>query len=304
MTLDSLPAALTSAARLRQQLREPGPVRLAGVHNPLGAQLATRAGFDGVWSSGLEISASQALPDADILTMSELLDVARLVAMAVDVPVVADCDAGYGNANNVMHMVRRYEAAGVAAVCIEDKRFPKMNSFISHGQELVPAQEFAGKIAAAKSAQLTDDLMVIARTEALIAGRTLDEALERGGTYVAAGADAVLIHDKHSSPDRVLEFLQRWAEPVPVVVVPTTYHTVTADELHDAGAAMVIYANHGLRASIAAISQTFAEILRDGRSTRVEGRIASLDTVFDLQGMSAFRADGSRFSADWSGTAG
>ncbi|GGK86686.1 phosphoenolpyruvate mutase [Mangrovihabitans endophyticus] len=287
--------SIRGAARLRQAFDRPGPVRIAGAHNPLGARLAERAGFDGVWSSGLEISASHGVPDADILTMSELLAVARSMAMAVDLPVVADCDAGYGNANNVMHMVRQYEAAGIAAVSIEDKPFPKLNSFVPGRQELVPIDEFAGKIAAAKAAQSHPDLMVIARIEALIAGWGMAEALRRGHAYVEAGADAVLIHAKGDSPEPIMTFLQRWRLPVPVVVVPTTYHTVTADELHRAGARMVIYANQGLRASIAAVSETFAAILRDGRTTEIEPSIAPLSTVFDLQGVARLQEQEDRF---------
>ncbi|WP_063753270.1 isocitrate lyase/phosphoenolpyruvate mutase family protein [Streptomyces sp. NRRL S-87] len=274
------------ARRLRDLFARPGAVRIVGAHNPLGARLAERAGFDGVWSSGLEVSASQGVPDTDILTMSELHAVASSMAAAVDVPVVADCDAGYGNAHNVMHMIRRYEAAGIAGVSIEDKRFPKVNSFIPGRQELAPVAEFCGKLRAAKAAQRTADLMVIARIEALIAGWGTDEALRRGEAYAEAGADAVLIHAKGSSPEPVLEFLDRWQRPTPVVVVPTTYHTVTATELAEAGAKMVIYANHGLRAGITAVTETFDAILRDDRTTGIEDRIAPLATVFDLQGMS------------------
>jgi len=288
-------AALRGRARLREAFDRPGVVRIAGAHNPLGARLAERAGFDGVWSSGLEISASHGLPDADILTMSELLATARSMAMAVDLPVVADCDAGYGNASNVMHMIRQYEAAGIAAVSIEDKPFPKLNSFVPGRQELVPTDEFAGKIAAAKAAQRDPDLIVIARIEALIAGWGMAEALRRGEAYAEAGADAVLIHAKGDSPEPILTFLERWRLPVPVVVVPTTYHTISADELYRAGAKMVIYANQGLRASIAAISDTFAAILRDGRTTGIETRIAPLSTVFDLQGLARFQQEESRF---------
>ncbi|MER7751430.1 isocitrate lyase/phosphoenolpyruvate mutase family protein [Kitasatospora sp. NPDC097643] len=273
------------ARRLRALFERPGPVRIVGAHNPLGARLAERAGFDGVWSSGLEVSASQGVPDTDILTMSELLGVASSLAAAVDVPVVADCDAGYGNAHNVMNMIRRYEAAGIAAVSIEDKRFPKVNSFIPGRQELAPIGEFCGKLAAAKAAQRTADFMVIARIEALIAGWGMDEALRRGEAYARAGADAVLIHAKGDSPEPVLRFLEQWTLPTPVVVVPTTYHTITASELADAGAKMVIYANHGLRAGITAVSGVFEEILRDDRTTGIEHRIAPLSTVFDLQGM-------------------
>ncbi|MFI5763620.1 isocitrate lyase/phosphoenolpyruvate mutase family protein [Streptomyces sp. NPDC051563] len=275
----------SGARQLRDLFARPGTVRIIGAHNPLGARLAERAGFDGVWSSGLEVSASQGVPDTDILTMSELLATASSLVAAVGVPVVADCDAGYGNAHNVMNMIRRYEAAGIAGVSIEDKRFPKVNSFIPGRQELAPIAEFCGKLRAAKAAQTTPDLMVIARIEALIAGWGMDEALRRGEAYAAAGADAVLIHAKGSSPEPVLRFLERWTLPTPVVVVPTTYHTITATELAEAGAKMVIYANHGLRAGIAAVTETFASILRDDRTTGIEDRIAPLATVFDLQGM-------------------
>lgn len=199
-TTEASPAsARTAADRLRELFAQPGVVRIVSAHNPLGARLAERAGFDGVWSSGLEVSASQGVPDTDILTMSELLGVASSMAAAVDVPVIADCDAGYGNAHNVMNMIRRYEAAGIAAVSIEDKRFPKVNSFIPGRQELAPIGEFCGKLAAAKEAQRHPGLMVIARIEALIAGWGMDEALRRGEAYARAGADAVLIHAKCDS---------------------------------------------------------------------------------------------------------
>ncbi|MFI2641574.1 isocitrate lyase/phosphoenolpyruvate mutase family protein [Streptomyces sp. NPDC018610] len=280
---------------LRELFNRPGVIRIAGAHNPLGARLAERAGFDGIWSSGLEISASQGLPDTDLLTMSELLQVASSMAAAVGVPVVADCDAGYGNALNVMHTVRRYERAGIAAVSIEDKMFPKVNSFVAGRQQLVSTEEFCGKIEAAKAAQRGTDLMVIARTETLIAGRSMDEALARCAAYAEAGADAVLIHAKGESPGPVLEFLGRWKAGLPVVVVPTTYHTATAEELGAAGAKLVVYANHGLRAGITAMAETFETILKEGRSTGVEERIAPLRTVFDLQGMDELKADEHRY---------
>ncbi|MFJ4518194.1 isocitrate lyase/phosphoenolpyruvate mutase family protein [Streptomyces sp. NPDC088816] len=288
-------SGLSGARRLRELFARPGAVRLAGAHNPLGARLAQHAGFDGVWSSGLEVSASQGVPDTDILTMSELLGVASSLAAAVDVPVVADCDAGYGNAHNVMHMIHRYEASGIAAVSIEDKRFPKVNSFVPGRQELAPVGEFCGKLEAAKAAQRTPDLVVIARIEALIAGWGMDEALSRGEAYVRAGADAVLIHAKGSSPEPILDFLARWTLPTPVVVVPTTYHTITATELAAAGAKVVIYANHGLRAGITALTDTFASILRDDRTTGIEDRIAPLATVFDLQGMAEYKRNEAEF---------
>lgn len=282
------PAQSRSPRSLREHIASGALIRAVGAHNPLGAKLAERAGFDAVWSSGLEISASQALPDADILTMNELLAVAQSMAASVSLPIIADCDAGYGNANNVMHMIRRYESAGVAAVCIEDKHFPKKNSFVPGNQSLVPMEEFCNKVAAAKFAQTEADLVVIARIEALVAGEDVDEALRRGAAYADAGADMVLIHARDRTPQSVLDFLTRWQLPQPVAVVPTTYHTITACELFEAGAQLVIYANHGLRAAISAITDAFQAILRDGRSTTIESQISPLSTVFELQGMGEF----------------
>jgi phosphoenolpyruvate phosphomutase len=281
---ETLPSPTTSRPHFRDLLDRPGVVRIVGAHNALGARLAERAGFDGVWASGLEVSASHGVPDADILTMSELLDVSAAMAAAVHVPVVSDCDAGYGNVPQVMSMVRRYEAAGIAAVTIEDKVFPKVNSFAQAHQELASVSAFCAKISAAVGAR-TRGLVVVARTETLIAGRSVTEALDRCHAYEDAGADAVLIHAKDKNPDAVLEFLERWDSSLPVVVVPTTYHTITADELAAAGAQVVIYANHGLRALVTAVSETFSEILRDGRTTAIEDRIATIDDVFELQGL-------------------
>ena len=272
------------AVQLRELFERPGVIRLVGAHNALGAKLAERAGFEGVWSSSLEISASHAVPDADILTMSEFLAAAQSMTNAVSIPVVADVDTGYGNANNVIRMVQKFEAAGAAAVCMEDKLFPKVNSFVSGRQELAPIAEFVGKIMAAKSAQSAPEFMVIARVEALIAGLGMDEALRRAHRYVEAGADAILIHDKGRSPQSIAQFAHSWKGCAPLVVVPTTYYDVTVAELAQMGIKVVIYANQGLRSSIAAMQETFTEILKAGSSAPVEGRIAPMSLVFDLQG--------------------
>lgn len=283
------PNSATSARYLRSLFAGKGIVRAIGAHDALGARIGERAGFDAIWSSGLEVTASHGLPDADIMTMSELLAAAEWIASSVSIPVIADCDAGYGNAVNVANMVRRYEAAKIAAVCIEDKPFPKVNSFIPGRQRLLPIREFAAKLRAAKDAQTDPDFMVIARIEALVAGLGLDEALQRGHAYADAGADAVLIHAKSASPQPVLDFLAEWRRPTPVVVVPTTYFDITADDLHKAGAKLVIYANHGLRASVRAVSETLQEIYRMGGTFTVEDRIASLATIFDLQGVARLK---------------
>ncbi|MCC8251540.1 isocitrate lyase/phosphoenolpyruvate mutase family protein [Saccharothrix luteola] len=286
---------MSATLELRKLFARTEIIRAIGVHNALGARLGERAGFDAIWASGLELSASHGVPDADILTMSDLLADIRWITSAVSSPVIADCDAGYGNASNVAHMVRLYEAAGVAAVCIEDKVFPKTNSFIAGRQRLASIDEFVGKIGAAKAAQTDPNFVVIARVESLIAGYGLDEALKRASAYAEAGADAILIHAKDKSPQPVLDFLSSWDRPVPVVVVPTMYHGITGSELERAGAKLVIYANHGLRAGTQAVMEVFQEILRTDGTTSSEDRIAPLDTILELQGTSELLAHDAKY---------
>ncbi len=283
------------AFELRERLASGKIVRIMGAHNGLGARLIERHHFDAVWASGLEISTAYGLPDANILTMTENLEAARAINEATCLPVVCDCDTGYGNATQVMHMVRRYEAAGIAAVVIEDKCFPKINSLLAARQELVSLEEFAGKIQAACQARSNPDFLVIARVEALIAGLGQEEALRRANAYADAGADAVVIHSKAKTPEEIFLFAKEWKRPVPLVAIPTTYFKVTAPELEKAGFSMVIYANQGLRASIRAMQGVFDQIDREGTSASVEAGIATLGEVFELQGMQDMQQDEERF---------
>ncbi|MFE5219366.1 MULTISPECIES: isocitrate lyase/phosphoenolpyruvate mutase family protein [unclassified Streptomyces] len=258
-------------------------VRVAGAHDALGAVLAEQAGFDAVWSSSLEVSAARCLPDASVLTMTEYLEAASNMQKALGIPVIADCDTGYGNNLNVVHMVHEYEAAGITAVCMEDKLFPKLNSFASGDQTLLSSEAFCSKIRAAKNAQSTEDFYVVARTEALINGLSVDVALERSHAYCDAGADAVLIHSKSKTKDQVEEFLSRWDGRRPVVIVPTTYPDWHVDDIVKAGVSVVIYANQGLRATVSSLRETFESICRHGDSTHLEDRIAAVSEVFELQ---------------------
>ncbi|MGW7412359.1 isocitrate lyase/phosphoenolpyruvate mutase family protein [Streptomyces sp. NPDC054863] len=258
-------------------------VRVVGAHDALGAVIAQQAGFDAVWSSSLEVSAARCIPDASLLTMTEYLEAASNMQKALGIPVIADCDTGYGNNLNVVHMVHEYEAAGITAICMEDKLFPKLNSFAEGDQTLLSTEVFCGKIQAAKSAQATESFFVVARTEALISGLNVDVALERCHAYCEAGADAVLIHSKSKTKDQVEEFLSRWDGRRPVVIVPTTYPDWHADDIAGAGVSVVIYANHGLRAIVTSLRETFESIRRRGDSTELEDRIAAVSDVFELQ---------------------
>lgn len=258
-------------------------VRVAGAHHALSGYLAQEAGFQAVWSSSFEVSASRCLPDASILSMTEYLEAAANIQKALSIPVVADCDTGYGDNLNVAHMVHEFEGAGITAVCIEDKLFPKMNSFVGNGQALLDTAAFAAKIRTAKNAQDSSDFFVIARTEALISGLDVDRALERCRAYADSGADAVLVHSKQRTKDQVLAFLDGWDGRVPVVVVPTTYPDWHIDEARAAGVSVVIYANQGLRASVSSLRDAYQAIYRDGDTTGIEGSIASVGDLFELQ---------------------
>ena len=181
----------------RLLLRGPGVVLAAGAHDALSAKLAEQAGFDAIWAGGFGISAVQAVPDANILTLTETLEAVRRIVDTVGIPVVADCDNGYGNAINVMRTAAEFERAGAAGICIEDNEFPKRCSFYAGvRRDLVPAEEHARKIEAATAARRDAGFLVIARTEALIAGLGQEEALRRARAYADAGADAVLVHSK------------------------------------------------------------------------------------------------------------
>jgi phosphoenolpyruvate phosphomutase len=271
------------------------PLRIVGAHDGLGAQLIERHGFDGIWASGLEISASHGVPDANILTLTQYLERAQEMNTASRLPVIADVDTGFGNACNVHYLVRQYESIGVAAVTIEDKLFPKVNSFVPGRQELASIPEFCGKLAAAKDARQTAGFMIIARVEALIAGWGLEEALQRSAAYVDAGADAILIHSKLREASEIRAFLKAWKRRAPIVLVPTTYLGPSLEDMAELGVSMVIYANHGLRAQVKALHEVLEIIGREKTTSSIEDRIAPLAEIFELQGMPFLKAQEKKY---------
>lgn len=276
------------ATTLRRALAVGRIVRVGGVHDGLSALVADRCGVDALWASGLGIAASHGVPDANILTMGEVCEATRTIVGASRLPVIADCDTGFGEVRNLRRTVSEFEHAGAAAICIEDKIYPKRNSFgPDDGQTLIDAYEFATKIRAAKETQRFADFMVIARLESFIAGETIDSALHRGELYVAAGADALVVHSKAQTPAQVTDFAAEWRErghTAPLIAIPTTYNEVTAQELESAGFSMVIYANQVLRAAVGAMEQTMRDIVDAGSSRPVESTIPSVASVFELTG--------------------
>ena len=257
---------------------------LMEAHDGISARIVEEVGFKGIWGSGLCISAAMGVRDNNEASWTQVLAILEYMSDASTIPIMVDADTGYGNFNNVRRLVKKLEQRDIAAMCIEDKLFPKTNSFIKGEQQpLADIHEFSGKIRAAKDTQQDPDFSVIARVEALIAGRGLAEALRRAEAYFEAGADAILMHSKQSTADEILAFMKEWQDTSPVVIVPTTYYDTPTEAFTEAGVSMVIWANHMMRASITAMQQVATRILKERSLTGVEHEIASVKEIFRLQ---------------------
>jgi phosphoenolpyruvate phosphomutase len=275
---------VTKSGQFKQLLQSPRLEFLMEAHNGLSARIVEEAGFHGIWASGLSISASLGVRDNNEASWTQVLEVVEFMSDATNVPILLDGDTGFGNFNNVRRLVKKLEQRGIAAVCIEDKLFPKTNSFINGDrQPLADLDEFAGKIKAVKDAQTDPDFSVVARLEAFIAGWGLDEMLRRAEAYHQAGADGLLIHSKQSTPDQILAFAKAWANRSPLVIVPTMYYSTPVEVFEQAGISVVIWANHNLRAAISAMQQTTRTIFKERSLRNVEDRVVSVKEVFRLQ---------------------
>ncbi|MBE7438132.1 MAG: phosphoenolpyruvate mutase [Spirochaetales bacterium] len=270
---------------LRDLLYRPEIGFLMEAHNGLSARIAEEAGFEAIWASGLSISAALGVRDSNEASWTQVLEVLEFMCDASRIPILLDGDTGYGNFNTMRRVVRKLESRGVAGVCIEDKIFPKTNSFIKGTtQPLADSQEFAGKIKAGKDAQSDADFCIVARVEAFIAGWGLDEALRRAETYHAAGADAILIHSALANPSEILSFKKEWGNRLPVIIVPTKYYTTPTDVFVEQGFAAVIWANHLMRSALKAMQDTARQIFQEKTLINVEDNIVSVAEVFRIQG--------------------
>jgi len=274
-----------TTTQLRRLVTRPEIAFLMEAHDGLSARIVEEAGFEGIWASGLTVSASFGVRDNNELSWTQVVDHVAFMAEAAEVPVLLDGDTGYGNFNNMRRLVRKLEQVGVGGVVIEDKLFPKTNSFLrSELQPLADVAEFCGKIKAGKDSQQDADFVLVARVEALIAGWGLPEALKRAEAYHAAGADAILIHSKQSSPAEIFAFLAEWGQRSPVVLVPTTYWRTSTEDFRARGVSTVIWANHLLRASISAMQETARRLHHDQSLLAIEPQVAAVHEVFRLQG--------------------
>ncbi|WP_426420514.1 isocitrate lyase/phosphoenolpyruvate mutase family protein [Bradyrhizobium genosp. A] len=287
---------MTKTNVLGARVAERRLVHIMAAHSPLSAILAEEAGFDGLWASGFELSTLYGLPDMSLISMTQHLEMLRAIAGRTTLPIVADIDTGYGNAINVIHAVREYERAGASAVVIEDKTFPKVTSLGDGRQELLRIKEFQGKIEAAVETRQDRDFLVIARTEALIAGLGEPEALDRAQAYAEAGADMILVHSKKKDPSEIESFSRAWTGSVPLTIIPNAYPDLNAERVKAlSNIRMMIYGNYSIRAAATAMQNTFGRIIADGGVQNVHKDILPVEEIFRLQRMNEIKAAEARF---------
>ena len=276
----------SNSKKLREILEKNQILKVGGAFDAMSAKLVEINGFDAVWAGSFAISATHAVPDASIMTMTEFLQVAKNMVDACKIPIIADCDTGFGGPTNVSHLVKQYEKEGVSGISIEDKVFPKQNSLLENGtHELLSEKDFVAKIIAGKKAKVDQDFMIVARTEALIAGLGVNEAIKRANAYENAGADAILIHSKSKTPNEIFEFCDTWKGKIPLIVVPTTYGSVTINELVSHKIKMVIYANQSLRIAHKSMSKLLRKLKNAQSLDEISEDMSSMEEIFELQKM-------------------
>ena len=281
--------------RFRRLLESKPVVRGIEVHNGITGLIVEHASvkrnnvneeFDFMWLSSLTDSTARGKPDTELVDSSTRLSTIHDVLEITTKPLVYDGDTG-GLAEHFPYTVRTLERLGVSAVIIEDKQGLKKNSLFGTAvkQELADPKAFAEKIRAGKKAQITPDFMVIARLESMIAGKGVKDALKRAQVYIDAGADGIMVHSKEKDPKEVLEFCRaykKFKKKVPLVAVPSTYHTITEAELKKAGVSVVIYANHLLRSAYPAMLKTAETILNHGRATEAQEYCMPISEILTL----------------------
>lgn len=280
---------------LRRLISAKTPLRFIETHSALSALIAqnafvnrngTKVEFDGFWSSSLTDSTSRGKPDIEAVELQSRLNTINEIFEVTSKPLIYDADTG-GKIEHFAFAVRSLERTGVSACIIEDKTGLKKNSLL--GNEVAQTQDdikdFCDKIRAGKDAQITQDFMIIARIESLILDKGIEDALNRAFAYVDAGADGIMIHSRHKSPNEILEFIRKFRAKnslTPIVVVPTSFNEITAQELGEAGANVIIYANHLLRAGFVAMKEVAQGILENDRSAEIESKCMSVKEILSL----------------------
>ena len=275
---------LSKAQLLKKELNSKELSFLMEAHNGLTAKIVEDSGFKGIWASGLSVATALGVRDSNEASWTQILDVLEFMSDATSIPILVDGDTGYGNFNNFRRLVSKLCQRKIAGVCIEDKQYPKTNSFVKEYQKLADIDEFCGKIKAGKDTQEDENLSIIARVEALIAGWGIGEAIKRANAYYESGADAILIHSSKKNANEILKFKKEWDNRCPVIIIPTTYHQTPTKIFRKAGISAVIWANQSLRASIKAIQEVTNHLYKNENLKGIEKKISSLNEVFEIAG--------------------
>jgi phosphoenolpyruvate phosphomutase len=275
-------ATRSNSRNMRGLLKSPELTFLMEAHNGLSARIVESTGFAGIWASGLSISTAMGLRDNNELSWSQLLELLEHMVDQVSIPILVDADTGFGGFNNARRFARKAERLGISGICIEDKLYPKKNSFVGERQPLAEVAEFCGRIRACKDVQVDDEFCVVARIEALVSGYDLNEALDRAYAYEDAAADAILIHSKKKTADQILEFARKWQGNSPLVIVPTTYSNTPTDRFREAGISTLIWANQNIRAAMEAMQTICKKIFEQQTVHQVEREIATIPEIFRL----------------------
>lgn len=281
--------------RLRQLIQMRSIVKVLEVHSGLTGLIAEKTvvesngrldQFDAMWISSLCDSTAKGKPDIELVDMSSRIRTIDDVMDVTTKPIILDGDTG-GLVEHFVYNVRTLERMGVSAVIIEDKTGLKKNSLF--GTEVAQTQDsienFCEKIQAGKQVLRTDDFMIIARIESLILERGMEDALKRAAAYVQAGADGIMIHSRKKSPDEILEFCHKFRmadADTPIVVVPTSFNSITEEELAKAGVNIVIYANQLTRSAFPAMQSTAEEILKNHRALEVDSKLMPFKDIIRL----------------------
>jgi phosphoenolpyruvate phosphomutase len=278
-----------SVPSLRARL-EHGPIaRFAGCYDAITCLLAEGAGFDAIWASGLCVASALGLPDTDVVSHDVYVNSVRSMCASTSLPVLADCNTGFGDIESIPYIARSLARAGVSGMCIEDKRSPRVNSLsCSNGQALESPTVFAEKLRAATLGRQNGDMAVIARLESLVAGESLELTIERAHCYAKAGADALIIHSTSTDCDEVFDFVGRLSLALPVIVIPTTYPQLSIREASKRGIAGVIFANQVLRAGVVAMRSFLGELRDADRLADCRTTLCSVDEIFALQPTDSF----------------
>ena len=282
-------------ARLRKLLDLKGFVRIIEAHSGLSGLIAETAtvyqdgigrSYDGMWLSSLCDSTMKGKPDIELVDMTSRMQTINEIMDVTTKPIILDGDTG-GLSEHFVHHVRALERMGVSAVIIEDKVGLKKNSLF--GTEVEQWQDsienFCAKIQAGKCAMRTKDFMIIARIESLILEKGMEDALKRGFAYTKAGAGGIMIHSRRKEPDEIFEFVRRFREKdkvTPIVVVPTSFHTVTEEEFQNCGVNIVIYANQLIRSAFPAMMSTAKCILEHHRAKEADEQCLSIKDILTL----------------------